>query len=611
MTTASDTPDLTLALAEPRVTLERRADGTLLLRSDHELGPYPRCLGDLVIRNAALAPTRVFLGERVPGSSAWRCVDWATALDQIRSLGQALLDLGATPERPLMVLSGNSIAHALLGLAAMQVGVPVAPISVAYSLMSRDHAKLRAIVERVTPGVVFVESIAPFAAALAAAGLRHLPIVRRGGEGGLDFEALATTPPTRAVDEAFANVGPDTIAKILFTSGSTGQPKGVINTQRMLTSNQAALTRAWPFLRAQPPEICDWLPWNHTFGSNFTFNLILAHAGTMWIDEGKPAPGAFAATLANLRERSPTLYFNVPRGFELLVPTLERDDELRERFFARLQLIFYAAAALPQNLWTRLEALAERTRGERILMASAWGSTETAPCSTVVHWPIDRAGVIGNPMPGTTIKLVPNADKLELRVRGPNVMPGYFRDPQLSTAAFDDEGFYQIGDAGLLADPERPERGLVFDGRVAEDFKLSSGTWVHVGKLRVELIAACEPLVSDCVIAGHDRPALGALIVPNLAACRERAAAPAEASAEQVLASPIVRDAIAAALAAHAQRNPGSSTSVGRAMVLVEPPSIDANEITDKGYLNQRAMLATRADQVALLFGDAPDILLA
>jgi feruloyl-CoA synthase len=609
-----------IELAEPRVRVERREDGTLLLDAEAELGPYARCLGDLLVRNAALAPTRVYLGERVAGSPpegsrAWRSVTWADALAQVRALAQALLEQGAGPERPLVILSGNSIAHALLALAAMHIGVPVVPVSVAYSLLSRDHAKLRTILERVTPGVVFVETLAPFAAALRASGLVGVPTLHRDpghADDPLAFDRLVHTPVGPRVDAAFAALGPDTVAKILFTSGSTGQPKGVINTQRMLTSNQAALARLWPFLHAhaQPPEILDWLPWNHTFGSNFTFNLILAHAGTLWIDEGKPAPGAFAATLANLRERSPTLYFNVPRGFELLVPALERDDALAQRFFARLQLIFYAAAALPQNLWTRLEALALRVRGEPVLMASAWGSTETAPCSTAVHWPIDRAGVIGNPMPGTTIKLVPNAGKLELRVRGPNVMPGYFREPLLSAAAFDDEGFYRIGDAGKLADPTRPERGLVFDGRVAEDFKLSSGTWVHVGKLRVELIAACEPLVSDCVIAGHDRPQLGVLVIPNLAACRELAELDADASVEQVLASPRVREAIAAGLAAHAHDNPGSSTCVQRAMLLAEPPSIDANEITDKGYINQRAMLTTRAASLAALFGDAPDILL-
>ncbi len=603
-----------IRLADPRVECERRADGTIVLRSGHALGEVPRCLGDLLVRNAARDPDGVFLGERVPGSREWRTVTWAEALASVRSLAQALLELGAGPERPLLLISGNSIAHALLTLAAMHVAIPATPVSVAYSLMSRDFAKLRAIVEQVTPGVVFVEQLEPFAEALAATGLDRLPIIWRVGPRA-NFDDLCRTPVGPAVDSAFAALGPTSIAKILFTSGSTGLPKGVINDQRMLCSNQAALARLWPFLAETKPVICDWLPWNHTFGANFNFNLILMHGGTAWIDEGKPAPGPFAATLANLRERSPTLYFNVPRGYELLVPALARDAELCERFFARLQVIFYAAAALPQNLWTRLEVLAEAARaqnpaGDRVLMASAWGSTETAPCSTAVHWPIERAGVIGNPMPGTSIKLVPTADKYELRVRGPNVMPGYWRNPELGAAAFDDEGFYRIGDAGKLADPDHPERGLMFAGRIAEDFKLSSGTWVHVGKLRVELIAAGEPLISDCVIAGHDRPALGLLIFPNLSACREQAGLANDTPVERVIAAPEVRRAIAASLARHANANPGTSTRIDRALILAEPPSIDANEITDKGYINQRAVLDRRAAELERLFGESPDVLI-
>lgn len=597
-------PDLSRFWAEPKVETERRSDGALILRSAHPLGPYPRCLGDLLVQNARRWPDRVFLGER--SASGWRTVSWAEALEQVRSLAQALLDRGAGPERPLLILSGNSIAHALWTLAAMQVGIPAAPVSVAYSLVSRDFAKLRRIIEQVTPGVVFVEQPEPFAAALAATGLDQR--VRISGAAGSDeFSAFARTPARPEVDRRFAALGPDSIAKILFTSGSTGLPKGVINTQRMLCSNQAALARLWPFLATraeagESPEICDWLPWNHTFGSNFNFNLILMHGGTLWIDGGKPAPGLFAETLANLRERAPTLYFNVPRGFELLIPELERDAELREHFFSRLDLCFYAAAALPQNLWTRLERL--QVGRQRLLMVSAWGSTETAPCSTAVHWPIERAGVIGNPMPGTAIALVPNRDKLELRVRGPNVTPGYWRDPELTAAAFDEHGFYRIGDAGKLFDPDRPELGIVFDGRVSEDFKLSSGTWVHVGKLRVAAIAACEPLLSDCVVAGHDRAEIGLLGFPNLAACRALAGLPEQASPEQIIADARVREAIAKGLAEHNAANPGTSTRFTRVLLEVEPPSIDADEITDKGYINQRAVLARRAKAVDRLFAD-------
>jgi feruloyl-CoA synthase len=382
----------------------------------------------------------------------------------------------------------------------------------------------------------------------------------------------------------------------------------------MLCSNQAALARVWPFLgedaaRGRVPVICDWLPWNHTFGSNFNFNLILMHGGSLWIDAGKPASGAFEATLANLRERSPTLYFNVPRGFDLLIPELESDAALRERFFANLDLVFYAAAALPQNSWARLEQLAIAARGQRLLMVSAWGSTETAPCSTAVYWPIERAGVIGNPMPGTQIALIEDGERYELRVRGPNVTPGYWRDDELSAAAFDEFGFYRIGDAGKLADPSRPERGLIFDGRVAEDFKLSSGTWVHVSKLRLQVIAACEPLVQDCVIAGHDRSELGLLVFPDLDACRKLTDLDRDATAQQVVSDPAVRAAINRALEAHNLENPGSSTRFVRASLLAEPPSIDANEITDKGYINQRAVLSHRAAEVEALFAGGPDVL--
>jgi feruloyl-CoA synthase len=388
------------------------------------------------------------------------------------------------------------------------------------------------------------------------------------------------------VDEAFARVGSDTVAKILFTSGSTGLPKGVINTQRMLVSNQQMLAQVWPFLEDRVQTIVDWLPWNHTFGGNFCFNVVLRNGGSLYVDGGKPAPGLIEVTAKNLAEVSPTMYFNVPRGFDLLMPMLEGDAALRRNFFRELDMVFYAGAALPQNLWERLEKLALAEKNGELAMISSWGSTETAPSAAAVHYHIERAGVIGLPNPGCELKLVPSAGKLEVRVRGPNVTPGYYRREDLTRDAFDEEGYYRIGDAMKFADPAAPEKGLVFDGRVAEDFKLTSGTWVHVGAVRVRLIAAGNPVIQDAVITGHDRNEVGALVFLSPAA--------------KDLAPQALRAKIAAALEALAAEG-GSSMHPTRALVLEEPASIDAGEITDKGYINQRAVLERRAALVETL----------
>ena len=399
-------------------------------------------------------------------------------------------------------------------------------------------------------------------------------------------------------------MGPDTVAKILFTSGSTGEPKGVINTHGMLTSNQQMIAQVWPFLDAQPPLLVDWLPWNHTFGGNHNFNMVLRNGGTLLINAGKPVPQLVHHTVRNLRELPPTLYFDVPRGFDVLLPHLEKDAALRERFFSRLSLVFYAGAALPQSLWDRMEKVSLMERDTPIPMVSAWGSTETSPLVTSVHFPIPRAGVIGLPAPGCTLKLVPNGGKLEMRVKGPNVTPGYWKQPALTEKAFDEEGFYLIGDAGRFEDPDTPEKGIVFDGRVTENFKLTTGTWVHVGTLRITLVAACSPVVQDAVITGHDRDEVGMLIVPSVPACREVAGLSDEAPLADVMASDAVREVIARGLAAHAATHAGSSQRATRAMVLLEPPSIDEGEITDKGYLNQRAVLERRAADVDALYAD-------
>jgi feruloyl-CoA synthase len=418
--------------------------------------------------------------------------------------------------------------------------------------------------------------------------------------------------PTPAVDAAFARVGPDTVAKVLFTSGSTGQPKGVINTQRMMCANQESAAAAWAFLGDHPPVIVDWLPWNHTFGGNHNFNMMLRNGGTLYIDAGKPVPALIGRTVANLREVSPTVYFNVPRGYAVLLDHLEKDEGLQQSFFARLDLLFYAAAALPQSLWDRLERLGMKARGRKVPFISSWGLTETAPAVTMVHFPIDRPGNIGVPGPGMAVKLAPVGDKLEIRVKGPNVTPGYYKAPELTAKAFDEEGWLRTGDAVRFADPADPAAGLLFDGRVAENFKLSSGTWVNVGMLRPQVIAAGAPVIEDAVVTGHDRDEIGLLIFPSLAGLRSLCPElGAEARLEEMVGKPAVREALAQGFARHNTTMQGSSMRIARCVLMTEPPSIDANEITDKGYLNQRAVLTKRAALVERLHAEpvSPDVI--
>jgi feruloyl-CoA synthase len=595
--------------ANAAVVSETRADGSIVLRCPRALGPYARCIGEYLEHWAQAAPARLFLAERQ--GTGWRKVTYAQALVAVRALGAALLERHLSVERPLVILSDNSINHALLTLAAMHVGVPVAPVSPAYSLMSKDHVKLRSILDLLDPGLIYASDGARFAAALRAVDLHGAQVVTDSGaaQAGLSilsFDELLATPVAAAVDRAYAAVGPDSIAKILFTSGSTGVPKGVINTQRMLCSNQQAIIQNWPFLEDRPPVVVDWLPWNHTFGGNHNFNLILKNGGTLYVDEGKPAPGLIEKTIANLREISPTMYFNVPRGFDMLIAYLEKDDALRQRFFADLDMIFYAAAALPQNSWQRLEALSIKARGHATTMLSAWGATETSPMVTNVHFQIDHAGVIGLPAPGCEIKLVPNATKMELRVRGPNVMPGYWKQPELTQAAFDEEGFYLMGDAGRFADPHDHAKGIEFDGRIAEDFKLTSGVWVHVGALRVDALSALAPVAQDIVVTGHDREAVGFLIFTNPVGCRSLCPDLADdLPLARVLADPRVLAYVRTSMVQLAAGG-GSSMAAERALLMEEPPSIDAGEITDKGYINQRAVLTRRSALVQQLHADAP-----
>jgi feruloyl-CoA synthase len=608
---SSDARDLIDGLfLEPRVISDAQPEGSIILRSATVLQPFARCAGDWLENWARITPDKVFLAERSRVDQPWTTLSYAETLRQVRAAASWILANGLSVHKPLAVLSDNGIEHAVMALAAMQVGVPVAAVSPAYSLLSKDFEKLRGVIALLDPGAIYISSIHAFAPALKAIEESHSGIIISGipDEAAISFADVIATLPSSAVDVAFAAIDADTIAKLLFTSGSTGTPKAVINTQRMLTSSQQAKAQTWSFLDDPQTDlvILDWLPWSHTFGGNHNFNMVLRRGGTLYIDGGKPAPGLFNTSLANLRSVMPTVYFNVPRGFDMLIAALREDETMRHRFFNEVKFVFYAGAALPQSIWSALEELSVSTIGRTLPMVSAWGSTETSPLATDCHFQAQRSGNIGVPTPGTELKLLPAGDKLEVRVRGPNVTPGYWKAPELTAKAFDSEGFYLIGDAVTFADPEHPEQGLFFDGRIAEDFKLTSGTWVNVGTLRVAGISAMAPLVQDIVVAGHGGDEVRFMLIPNMAACRAVSRLPDNAEPEVVLACEAVRSSIGQGLAKLKALGGGTSTYATRAVLLTEPPSVDAGEITDKGYINQRAILARRVADVAALNDDAP-----
>jgi feruloyl-CoA synthase len=589
-----------LSLAAPKVRLARTED-ELLLASGHTPQPLARCVGDWLVTWAAVAPERAFLAERRLDGS-WRRESYRATLGAVEGIGASLLELGATAVRPVLVLADNGVDHAFVQLGAMHAGVPVAPVSTAYALASADFARLKEVVWALRPGVIVVGDVlryGPALDALAGEGLTDCPLVTLDSSTARDavpVAQLASARPTAALREAFAAVGPATVAKVLFTSGSTGFPRGVVNTQRMLCANQAAIATLWPFLGEAPPVTVDWLPWSHTFGSNHNVNMILRSGGTLYVDGGRPAPGLVDQTVKNLREIAPTLYFNVPRGYDLLLPFLESDEALRKHVFGNLDLLFYAAAALPPSTRARLVKVAEAAGRSDVFITSAWGSTETAPLATSAYFPTSTPANIGLPAPGVDIKLAApegGSTRREIRVRGASVTPGYWAPGGVvEPAPLDADGFLPTGDAARLVDEERPELGIVFEGRLGENFKLSSGTWVAVGQLRVALIDGCAPLVSDCVIAGHDREALGVLLFLSVAGA---GAAPDE-----------LRWRLLEMLREHNARNPSSSHRITRALVLTTPPSLDAGETTDKGYLNQRCLLERRHADVARLFAAAP-----
>ena len=583
-------------LCAPEVLVDRRADGTIYLKSPHELPPYPDKLTNRLVHWAAVAPDRVFMAER-DASGGWRTITYAQTLEKVRRIGAALLQRDLSPERPIVILSGNDLDHALLGLAANYIGIPYAPVSPAYSLISSDFGKLRHIVNLLTPGLVFACN-AKYARAIAAVVSPGVEII----VGAID--RLDADPA--AADTAHVQVGPDTIAKFLFTSGSTGMPKGVINTQRMWCANQAMIASALQFFTDEPPVIVDWAPWHHTAGGNHDVGLVLHNGGTLYIDGGKPLPGAIDETVKNLREIAPTWYFTVPKGYEALLPFFRADAALRENFFSRLKVLWFAGAGLAQHVFDEWKEMAYRTCGEDILFLTGLGSTETAPYAFGRMWDTENSANIGLPPPGLDVKLVPLDGKYEARLNGPSITPGYWREPKLTAEAFDGEGFYKLGDALRFDDPAKPEKGLLFEGRIAEDFKLATGTWVGVGPLRVAFIAHCAPYVKDVVIAGADRDFLAVLVFPDLDACRRLAPDLKDASAADIVAHDSVRHEFSALLNSFAKQATGSSNRVARAIVLDTPPSLDIGEATDKGSINQRMVLSNRAALVKELYDRAP-----
>jgi feruloyl-CoA synthase len=592
-------------LGAPDAVLERRASGVIYVRAAQRLGRYYDNLSQPLEHWAKTAPNRVFLAQR-DAQGQWRKLSYAEVLAEVRRIGAALLRRGLSAEKPVMVLSGNDIEHALLGLAAMYVGIPYAPISPAYSLMSTDFGKLRAIVNLLTPGLVFANDGGSFARAVAATVPDNIEVVVTrnppAGRKATLFADLIGSEDASGVAAAHAKVSPDTIAKFLFTSGSTGNPKAVVNTHRMLCSNQAMLACGFAFVTDEPPVVVDWLPWSHTFGSNHNFNMVLTYGGSLYIDDGNPTPPGVPKTVRNLREIAPTIYFNVPKGYEALIAHFRADDTLRHNFFSRLKVLFYAGAGLNQTTWDELTQLAVETTGERIVFLSSLGSTETAPLALACSWDFDRPGNIGLPAPGVELKLVPNEGKLEARLRGPHITPGYWRQEHLTREAFDEEGFYKIGDALKFVDPNEPGKGFLFDGRIAEDFKLSSGTWASVGPLRARFVDHFAPYVRDVVFAGADRDDIAVLVFPDIESCRKLSGLGTDASAQEIIDTLPVRTKFADLLTKLAAVSAGSSTRVERAILMPEPPSMDKGEMTDKGSINQRAVLKNRAALVDELY---------
>ncbi len=586
------------------VLREDRADGTILLRSAYQLGPVADRTGDWLHQWAKAAPERVFLAER--SGAGWRALSYAAALEQVRAVAAALLARGLGPDTPIMVLSGNGVDHGILALAGQYAGIPVVPVAEQYSLIHGAHGRLRHAIELIGPKMAYTVDGDHYAEALALDAFDGIEIVasRPGASGATPFAELLKGDAGVDVDAAFAVVTPDSVVKILMTSGSTSNPKGVMTTHRMMCANQTMIADSLPFLRARPPVIVDWLPWNHVFGGSHNFNMMLANGGSLYIDDGKPVKGLFDRTVENLSMVPGTAIFNVPVGYAMLLQAARKNAALRQTMFSDLDMIFYAGASLPQDVWTGFEEMAMEVKGEVPLMTSSWGLTETAPATMIQQEPTDRSGVVGVPMTGVTLKLIPDADgRCEMRAKGPNIMPGYFRDPKKTEEAFDEEGFFITGDAMCFVDPGDINKGMRFDGRISEDFKLTTGTWVRAAQLRLDMLACLAPLAADLVITGADRDEIGVMIFPNMGELEAEGydLAPRDGA----LVDPRLLSEIHRRLAERAREISGSSTRVARAIVLAEPPSMPEAEMTAKGNLNFRKVLTRRADLLERLYAES------
>jgi feruloyl-CoA synthase len=605
----SDAPLRAISFNDPAVTIERRDDGTIYLRPKLALGEYPPRLTDRLHHWAKAAPDRIFMAER-DGGRGWRQITYAELLTSSRHIASGLLARGLSAEKPVVILSGNSIDHALIAFGALYAGIPFCPVSPAYSLVSKDYGKLSYLMKLLTPGLVFADHADKFAEALQVNVPSGVEIAASyGALPGREVTMLAdlmATPLHGGLDAVHQAIGPDTVAKFLLTSGSTGNPKAVINTQRMLCANQVMIRETMAFLKDEPPVIVDWLPWNHTFGGNHNIGLVLYNGGSMYLDAGKPMPGGIEETVRNLREISPTVYFNVPKGYESLLPYLRDDAALRRKFFGGLHAMFFSGAALSPFVWNSLDELSVQEIGSRVPMLTGLGATESGPFFMSVNPRTSRSGHIGLPVSGNDAKLVPNNGKLEVRVSGPNVTPGYWRQPELTAKAFDEEGFYKFGDAIKPADANDFGAGFDFDGRIAEDFKLASGTWVSVGPLRARFIAACAPLVRDVVIAGINRDEISAIVVLDLDGCRLINPTTPLDDLTVTAADPLIREAFRERFTKFLATSTGSSTRITRAVLLDSPLSIDRGEVTDKGSINQRAVLDARTALIEDLYAPAP-----